>query len=293
MNISDFLTHIEANKGYSKHTVSAYSADLRQFEEFCEQNTNSESAEIDAKKIRSWVAKLSDTGLEPSSINRKITAVRSYVRFLSRSNPQQPGEADKISRLKTSKKLPIFISEKEMTSLVDGFVFANDFIGCRDKLIVELLYCTGVRRSELISLKINDIDSMLCQVKVLGKRNKERIVPFPKNVLKSYYFYLDERNKIETTSNALFVTEHGSPIYANLVYRTVTKYAEYVSKEQKRSPHILRHSYATHLLNSGADINAVKELLGHSSLAATQVYTHNTYEKIVKVYNQAHPRAKK
>jgi len=292
MNISDFLRYIEANKGYSKHTVSAYRSDLEQFKTFCELGQNITS-DIESKDIRNWIVALSDQGLTASSINRKITAVRSYMRFLSRTNNQAVNQVDKISRLKTSKKLPIFIPEKDLSNLIDSYIFADDFIGRRDKLILEMLYATGMRRSELTLLKLNDINMVLCQAKVMGKRSKERIIPFPKTILETIDKYLEARLSICVSSDVFFVTERGLPIYTNLVYRTVTKFMEYITTEHKRSPHVLRHSYATHMLNSGADINAVKELLGHASLAATQVYTHNTYEKIVKVYNQAHPRAKK
>ncbi len=296
MHKKSFLKYIEYQKKYSSHTVISYANDLNEFSLFCFENkfiASEEDIVTDYKIIRKWIAQLSSEGHSPVSINRKLSTLRSYYNFLQRENLIDTNPVLKISRLKTEKKLPEFVSEERLNLLLDGNVFSDDFEGMRDALIMELLYDTGMRRSESINLKISDIDFGKNVLKVTGKRNKQRIIPFPNSLSAVLKKYLDFRDEINSDNDFLLITDSGKQIYPNLVYRTVKKYIALVSTQKKKSPHTLRHSYATHLLNNGADINSVKELLGHANLAATQIYTHNTFEKLNRIYKQAHPRAKK
>ncbi len=294
MHISDFLKYTEFSKGYAKHTVKSYASDLEQFKLFCFQNNFAESEQeviVDFKVIRAWIADLSDAGVSNKSINRKISALKSYYKYLERNKLIAVNPTKKIRRLKETKRLPNFVQDNKLDELLDSEIFSDDFVGVRDLCIIELLYGTGIRRSELINLKLQDVNSEKKEIKVLGKRNKERIIPFSEHLNRILLQYKQIRETLDTNTDNLFITEKGHPMYPNLVYRIVKKYLAFITNAEKRSPHILRHSYATHLLNKGADINAVKELLGHGSLAATQVYTHNTFEKINRIYKQAHPRA--
>ncbi len=292
METENFLKYIEAVKGYSVHTVTAYRNDLRQFEQFCKsEGVDMGASATGAHTLRTWIVSMSDSELSAATINRKVTAVKSFFRYIDKNAGTVEHSVPTV-RVKSKKKLPVFIPEKKIGLLFDSGIFPKTFNGQRDRLIMEMLYATGIRRSELISLNTTDINLITNTIKVLGKRNKERFVPFPdtlSDILKAFLTFRSEKN-IE--SEKLFTTDFGSELYPNLVYRTVKKYLSLISSETKKSPHVLRHSYATHLLNSGAELNAVKELLGHSGLAATQVYTHNNYERILKTYNQAHPRAK-
>ncbi len=296
MHKKSFLKYIEYQKKYSSLTVNSYAIDLNSFYSFCLNNKfiDSEDEIIkDYKIIRKWVAYLSTQNLSSKSINRKLSTLRSFYNFLQRENKIDSNPLLKIARLKTEKNLPEFISEEKMDLLLDSTVFSDDFEGVRDYLIIEMLYGTGMRRAELINLYLKDIDLKKKYLKVTGKRNKQRIIPFPDELSELTEKYLLLRQKIQTDSDFLFITKSGKKIYPNLVYRTVVKYISLISTQKKKSPHTLRHTYATHLLNNGADINAVKELLGHASLSATQIYTHNTFEKLNRIYKQAHPRAKK
>ncbi len=296
MHKKSFLKYIEYQKKYSSLTVNSYAIDLNSFYSFCLNNNfiDSEDEIIkDYKIIRKWVAYLSTQNLSSKSINRKLSTLRSFYNFLQRENKIDSNPLLKITRLKTEKKLPEFISEEKMDLLLDSSVFSDDFEGVRDYLIIEMLYGTGMRRAELINLYLKDIDLKKKYLKVTGKRNKQRIIPFPDELSELIKKYMVLRQNIQTDSDFLFITKSGKKIYPNLVYRTVVKYISLISTQKKKSPHTLRHTYATHLLNNGADINAVKELLGHASLSATQIYTHNTFEKLNRIYKQAHPRAKK
>ena len=296
MHKKSFLKYIEYQKKYSSNTVNSYANDLNAFFAFCFDNNFIKSQDeiiSDYKIIRKWIAKLSSEGLNSKSINRKLSTLRSYYNFLQRENLIDFNPVSKISRLKTEKKLPDFVSEERLNLLLDGNIFQDNFEGTRDNLILELLYGTGMRRAELINLKITDIDFVKENIKVTGKRNKQRIIPFPGKISVILKKYIEYRNKIDSDNDFLIITKSGKQVYPNLIYRTVKKYLALVSTKKKKSPHTLRHSYATHLLNNGADINSVKELLGHANLAATQVYTHNTFEKLNRIYKQAHPRAKK
>ncbi len=296
MHKKRFLKYIEYQKKYSSLTVNSYATDLNSFYTFCSDNKYTETENdivSDYRIIRKWIAFLSSQKLSARTINRKLSALRSFYNFLLRENLIDSNPVIKITRLKTEKKLPEFISDEKMDFLLDSPVFNEDFEGLRDHLLIEMLYGTGMRRAELINLSVNDINFEKKNIKVTGKRNKQRIIPFPDSLIFLIDKYLKERKNIETESNFLFITKTGKQIYPNLVYRTVNKYISFVSTQKKKSPHTLRHTYATTLLNNGADINAVKELLGHANLSATQIYTHNTFEKLNRIYKQAHPRAKK
>lgn len=297
MHKEKFLKYLEFRKKYSPHTINSYALDINQFNNFCTEtyNINSEQEIVtDFKIVRKWIATLALNNNTSKTINRKLSSLRSYYNYLMKEGLVSSNPIIKVVRPKIEKKLPEFVSEDNINILLDSAeLFNNDFEGARDKLIIELLYGTGIRRAELIGIKISDIDLQKNIIKVTGKGNKQRIIPFPKILVVAFENYLFYRNEILTETDSLFITKNGKLIYPNLVYRVVTKYISFVSSIKKRSPHTLRHSYATHLLNNGADINAVKELLGHANLAATQIYTHNTFEKLNKIYKQAHPRAKK
>jgi integrase/recombinase XerC len=296
--IETFLKYLESQKRSSAHTVLAYQNDLVQFSKFLETyapGTHIEQA--NHEMIRSWVIQLVEQGIEPSSVNRKIACLRTFYKHLRREQMIEGDPMFKIKVLKTKKKLPSFVKEKDITNVLDHDVdHSTDkvtlFQSLRDKLVLELFYATGIRLSELIELKENNIDLANRTIKVLGKRNKERIIPFGKKLVPIIEQYVAERNRtvVVKAHGLLFVTAKGEKCYPFLIYQTVRKYLHGTNSE-KKSPHVLRHTYATHLLERGAEINAVKELLGHSSLAATQVYTHNSMEKLKKVFDQAHPKA--
>jgi len=296
MHKERFLKYIEYQKKYSSHTVNSYAADLNNFYIFCIDNEFIKSEDeiiSDFKNIRQWIAFLSSRGISARTINRKLSTLKSFYNFLLRESLIDSNPILKITRLKTEKKLPEFVSDEKMNLLLDSHVFSEDFEDLRNHLILEILYGTGMRRAELINLSIKDINLNKKNVKVTGKRNKQRIIPFPDSLNELLNKYILLRNEIETDNEYLFLTKSGKQIYPNLVYRIVNKYISFISTQKKKSPHTLRHTYATSLLNNGADINAVKELLGHANLSATQIYTHNTFEKLKRIYKQAHPRAKK
>lgn len=289
-----FLRYLQYEKRYSAHTIHSYETDLAQFDTFLTNNfPDTKTREADYGIVRAWIVSLVDEELDARSINRKIACLRSYYKFLLKEEAISKNPMTKIRVLKVSKKLPHFINEPDMTKLLDQVEFENTFEGWRDKLMLELFYGTGIRLSELISLKEKDIDRRSCTIKVLGKRNKERVVPYSKSINSILDNYISFKNSEEKRkeSATLFVTDNGCDCYPMMVYRTVRKYLNLFGSIDKKSPHVLRHTYATHLLNKGAEINAVKDLLGHSSLAATQVYTHNSLEKLKKAFDQAHPKA--
>jgi integrase/recombinase XerC len=291
---STFLKYLKFEKRYSAHTVRSYQTDLGQFEEFLKSNyPNSTSTQADHPIIRSWIIELSESHLDQSTINRKIACLRSYYKFLVREDLISDSPMQKIRVLKTKKKLPHFVKEADMASLLDRGVFEDNLAGWRQRLILELFYGTGMRLSELISLKENQINLRDRTLKVLGKRNKERVIPFGASLVPIIESYKRARNwEVGDKGNGLLlITNTGKPLYPMMVNRIAKKYLSLFSSVEKKSPHVLRHTYATHLLNKGAEINAVKDLLGHSSLAATQVYTHNTFERLKKAFDQAHPKA--
>lgn len=292
--VKPFLDYLFLEKKYSNHTIIAYQKDLNSFQRFLQITFDQDSLlTVNYSQIRSWIVALVDDEISNRTINRKISSLKSFYKFLQKSNQITVSPLQKHKALKVAKKVQVPFSTKEVKSVLDAISISNDFVPVRNKLIVELFYSTGIRRAELINIKLMDIDSNKGVLKVLGKRNKERLVPILKSVLNTLETYLIERSKIVKNSDFLFITEKGNKIYETLVYRVINSYFSKVSSKVKKSPHILRHSFATHLLNEGADLNSVKELLGHTSLASTQVYTHNSLDAIKQVYNQAHPKSKK
>ncbi|NVN19111.1 tyrosine-type recombinase/integrase [Muricauda sp. HICW] len=296
MSVSAFISYLRLEKNYSEHTIKAYQKDIESFAQFCkEHHEEDDIIGISYPMIRNWIVELSDQGVSNRSINRKISSLQAYYKFLLKIGDISVSPLVKHRALKTSKKVEVPFSENEMEVILSEIPFADDFEGERDKLIIELLYTTGMRRAELVNLKINDVDFSSQVIKVLGKRNKERVIPIIPSAIEQIKNYLSKRSELEnvTDSSFLILTKEGLKIYETLVYRTINKYFSLVSPKVKKSPHILRHTFATHLLNRGADLNSVKELLGHSSLASTQVYTHNSIAELKKVHQKAHPRNKK
>ncbi len=292
--IQSFLKYLTYERRYSQHTITSYDCDLKQFQKFISDNFTGITLEATSyHHIRAWIIHLMEQDLNPRSVNRKIVSLRSFYKYLLQEGTIQTDPTTKVKVLKTSKKLPHFVQEEDIQRLLDHFTFDEDFAGWRDRLILELLYGTGIRLSELTGLKESDIDLLQCQIKVLGKRNKERIIPFEKNLKNIFSNYLDKKNSLfdHNRNEYLLVTDKGGKGYPMMVYRVVKKYLAIFTTVEKKSPHVLRHTFATHLLNKGADLNAVKDLLGHASLAATQVYTHNSLDKLKRVFDQAHPKA--
>jgi len=288
-----FLRYLEFEKRLSKHTVLSYETDLKQLVDFLHQTFEIQLPELATfPMLRGWIASLVESNINPKSVNRKIACLRSFYKYLIKQGHLSVNPAEKLKVLKTQKRLPVFVKENELQDLLNHVAFENNFQGLRDRLIIELLYGSGIRLSELLGLKDMDIQWQKQTIKVLGKRNKERIIPFSNYLVNIIKEYQQARNKEigKHNENFLLLTNSGEPAYPGLVQATVKKYLSLTNVE-KRSPHVLRHTYATHLLNKGAEINAVKDLLGHSSLAATQVYTHNTMEKLKKAFEQAHPKA--
>lgn len=290
--ISEFCDYLSHQKRYSIHTVSAYKKDLEQFSQFLLSNYDTKSfKEANSPIIRSWIVQLIENNISPRSINRKISTLKSFYKYLLKNNEIETNPLLKVTTPKTSKRLPVFVGENEITDLFSEIKFPNNYEGIRDNLILELFYATGIRLSELVNLQLNSIDHQNSTLKVVGKRNKERIIPFGNNLKLKLENYLLEREKLENSGTQLFLTKVGKKIYPKLVYRVVKHYLSLVTTASKKSPHILRHTFATHMLNNGADLNSIKEILGHSNLSATQVYTHNTIEKLKNIHKQAHPKA--
>lgn len=292
--IDSFLKHLQYEKRLSRNTVIAYQNDLNQLQQFLlDSQSLTDITSADYTMIRSWVVNLVESGIQPPSVNRKIACIRTFFKFLLTQELITKDPTTKINVLKTKKRLPGFVKEEDMVNLLDNHTFEETFAGYRDRLILEMFYGTGIRLSELINLKERCVDFRNRTIKVLGKRNKERVIPFSTSLVLIIQEYLAIRNReVEMKEHGnLFVRENGEPCYPMMIYKIVRKNLGDFTSVEKRSPHILRHTYATHLLNKGADLNAVKDLLGHSSLAATQVYTHNSMEKLKKVFDQAHPKA--
>lgn len=295
-SIDSFVSYLSLEKNYSIHTVTAYKKDIEEFSSFCLEGYDIEIIDdIDYAIVRAWIVSLVDTTISNRTINRKMASLKAFYRFLQRIERISSNPLAKHKALKTSKKIEVPFSVIEMENVLNQISFEDNFEGQRDKLIIELLYATGIRRAELINLKLTDIDIHRNTILVLGKRNKERIVPLLPSTKVLFLDYLDKRKSLEGLFDERFVflSKSGIKIYETLVYRVINKYLSEVSSKVKRSPHILRHTFATHLLNQGADLNSVKELLGHSSLASTQVYTHNSIAELKKVHSAAHPRSKK
>lgn len=296
MTFQAFSDYLLLEKNYSELTLKAYLNDLTTFEDFISSEFDSQKVEqVNYQQIRNWIVSLVESGISNRSINRKVSSLNTYYKFLLKTKTIEVNPLTKHKALKVSQKVQVPFSENEMSLVLDELNDADDFEGLRNRAIIELFYATGIRRIEMVQLKINNIDFANKVLKVIGKRNKERFIPLIDSVVKSLESYILERNKLEIIddSSFLFLTKKGVKIYETLVYRIINDYFSKASTKVKRSPHILRHSFATHLLNQGANLNAVKELLGHSSLAATQVYTHNSIAELKKVYSNAHPRSKK
>ena len=291
-----FYDYLLLEKNYSQHTVTAYINDIGFFESFLSNEFEDDNLLlINYNQIRSWIVSLSDDGISNASINRKVSSLKSFYKFLLKTKQIDTSPLLKHKALKAPKKIQIPFSEKELDIVLNQIIYKEGFEGVRDKLIVDLFYTTGIRRTELINLKIQNVDLSNKTIKVIGKRNKERIIPILTIIEEQIKKYLSERSSIQEVkeSEYFFLLSNGVKLNDSFVYRLINYYFSNVSEKVKKSPHILRHTFATHLLNNGADINSVKELLGHSSLASTQVYTHNSLAELQKVYNSAHPRNKK
>ena len=292
MAIKKFIDFLLLEKKYSQHTAIAYQKDIEMFQLFLSREfPESKLSDVNYSQIRNWIVELVNTNITNRTINRKVSSLNSYFKFLLKIQSVEFNPLRKHKALKVSKKLQIPFSEIEITSVLNS-IETDSFEGLRDKFIVELFYSTGMRRVELVNLKLSDVNLSQGQVKVLGKQNKERYIPLLPNVLDTYQAYLIKRSNLKVIKDltALFLTRKGVKVYEKLVYRVIINYFDTISTKVKKSPHILRHSFATHLLSNGADLNSVKELLGHSSLAATQVYTHNSVSELKKVYEKSHPR---
>ncbi|MCF2520089.1 tyrosine-type recombinase/integrase [Dyadobacter sp. CY351] len=289
--ITSFIDFLKFEKRASVHTVKSYQTDLDQFQKYLLfQYELDKPEEAKAPMLRSWIVSLMEEGMNPSSINRKIASLRTFYGFLKRKKAVSQDPTKILSALKTRKKLPAFVEEKSMETLFMPDTFTDDFEGVRDRAIMELLYGSGIRLSELVSLEIKDLNLPARTIRVFGKRSKERVVPISTSLANLLFQYLTLRAPEEDTE-CLILTNSGKAVYPVFIQRTVEKYLSAVTTLSQKSPHVLRHTYATHLLNRGADLNAIKELLGHANLAATQIYTHNSIEKLKKTHQQAHPKA--
>jgi len=294
MPINSFLNFLALEKKYSPHTIAAYKNDINTFHLFCLSEYECKNiVDINYPEIRNWIVSLVNSNISNRTINRKVSSLKSFYKFLQKTSVIESNPLAKHKALKVPKQVQVPFSEKEIFGVLNLLDEEVNFESLRNKLMVELFYSTGMRRSELINIKITDLDFANETVKVLGKRNKERYIPLLKSVQKSLTKYIEVRADINTNQSYLFITKKGKIIYDTLVYRVINNYFSSVSSKIKKSPHIIRHSFATHLLNEGADLNSVKELLGHSSLASTQVYTHSSLGKLKEIYNQAHPRSQK
>lgn len=294
MFLERFINYLQFEKRYSPHTITAYRADLEQF--FAHINypetVINNPADVTHHHIRNWMVDMMDKGNSPRSVNRRVTVLRKYFKFLLQSEIVNTNPTAKIQTPKTVKKLPVVVETEKLVAKLDRDV-ANDFESTRNRLIIELLFGTGIRLAELVGLKETDINTYEGTIKVLGKRNKERIIPINKELKRvlADYLELKKNQNFDNNSLTLVVTNKGAGAYPGFIYLIVKNYLTDISTQSKKSPHVLRHTFATSLLNKGADLNAIKELLGHSSLGATQVYTHNSVERLKSIYKQAHPKA--
>ncbi|MCZ8198112.1 MAG: tyrosine-type recombinase/integrase [Flavobacterium sp.] len=295
-NLQSFSDYLQLEKNYSPLTINAYVNDIRFFQEFILETFDQDNLlEVNYPQIRNWIVSLSDKEISNKSINRKISSLKAFYKFLLKTKQIQINPLLKHKSLKSPTKLQIPFSEKELDNVLNLIKYPDGFDGIRDKLVIDLFYATGVRRVELINLKMQNVDLSNNTLKVLGKRNKERILPILPIISQNFKIYLAERANLELIKDKdyFFLTLKGVKLNESFVYRLINNYFSNVSEKVKKSPHILRHTFATHLLNNGADINSVKELLGHSSLASTQVYTHSSLAELKKVYSNAHPRSQK
>ena len=288
-----FLEYLALERNYSEKTVISYEADLNQFEKYLKGvDENLDFITADADLVRGWVMELMGRKYSETSVNRKLSSLRTFYRYLLRKGKVEADPMQKIIGPKKKKPLPVFVKDADMNRLLDDTDFGNSFEGVRDHLILEMFYVTGIRLSELIGLTDADVDMSACTIKVTGKRNKQRLIPFGEELKEDLLAYLDARSIYYAgPSNAFFIRKEGKPLYSHMIYVLVKKYLSKVVTLKKRSPHVLRHSFATSMLNHNAELEAVKELLGHESLTTTEVYTHTTFEELKKVYEHAHPRA--
>ena len=293
MLIKSFLDYLRYERNYSEKTVLAYSEDIKQLQEFAQEEYGRfNPLEVEAELIREWIVSLMDRGYTSTSVNRKLSSLRSFYKYLLRQGEVTKDPLCKITGPKNKKPLPVFLKESEMNKLLDETDFGEGFKGYRDRLIIEVFYATGIRLSELIGLDDKDVDFSASLLKVTGKRNKQRLIPFGDELRELMLGYINIRNEmIPERSEAFFVRENGERLYKNLVYNLVKRNLSKVVTLKKRSPHVLRHTFVTTMLNNDAELGAVKELLGHESIATTEIYAHATFEELKKVYKQAHPRA--
>lgn len=296
MQIKIFFDYLKFEKRFSPHTIVAYQKDIAQFSDFLatQYDTNSLS-KISHQHIRSWIIYLLDTGLTSASINRKIASLKALYQFYLKREHIKVNPMAKVIGPKKGKRLPVYVHKDELEALFNKIEFGEDYEGKRDRLILEILYQTGMRRAELLELKVEDISIKRNEIRVLGKRMKERIIPINTTLVKQVKTFLADRNQYLNNivdKDYLLLTSSGKKMYPKLVYRVVRKYLSIVSTVEQKGPHTLRHSFATHLSENGADLNAIKTLLGHSNLAATQIYTNNTIQRLKEVYTQSHPKAK-
>ena len=287
-----FIKYLKFEKRLSDHTILSYDNDLKQFESFFKTySTNKEIKTTDKRAIRSWIVELSLKNLSPKSINRKIATLKSFFKFLIKREIIEINPTTNITSLKTDQKIPNFLKEKDINFLFDNLILEKNFNGERDMMILELLYGTGIRISELINLKTININLPKKEMKIMGKRKKERIIPLHQQIISQIKKYLDKKNEIKSTHEFLLCTNKGKKLYPMLIYRIVKKHLSSLINSKKYNPHLLRHTFATHILNKGGDLNSIKDLLGHESLAATQIYTHNSIEKLKETFKASHPRA--
>ncbi len=287
-----FIEYLRLEKKYSKHTLIAYENDLRNFEEFLKlQFEISEINEAKSIMVRSWMASLSELKIESRSINRKLSSLKSFYKFAMREKWIEKSPLEKIISPKVKKRLPVYLETRNTDLIPQLFEGKTDFKSIRDQMVVELLYGTGIRLSEALGLEEEDINFNKNQIKVLGKRNKERIIPIPDELARILGAYIEKKKELGISEKKVIITEKGEPGYPKLVYNIIKTNLSYISTLEKRSPHVLRHTYATQLLNNGADLNAIKELLGHANLQATQVYTHNSIDRLKEIHQRAHPKS--
>ncbi|MEL0008455.1 MAG: tyrosine-type recombinase/integrase [Flammeovirgaceae bacterium] len=287
-----FIKFLRQEKRLSNHTIISYDTDIKQFQSFFRDYSSNQKIEVaDRRAIRSWIVELSLKNLSAKSINRKIATLKSFFKFLIKREIIEINPTTNINSLKTDQKIPNFFKEKDINYLFDNLKVENNFEGQRDLLILELLYGTGIRLSELINLKANNVNITKKEIKVLGKRNKERIIPIYDQAINQIHKFINKKNDIKSDHEYLLCTKKGDKLYPMLIYRIVKKHLSSLINSKKYNPHLLRHTFATHILNKGGDLNSIKDLLGHESLAATQVYTHNSIEKLKETFKASHPRA--
>jgi|WetSurMetagenome_2_1015567.scaffolds.fasta_scaffold187119_2 integrase/recombinase XerC len=293
MLINSFLTYLKFEKNYSERTVVSYESDLCEFVKYNEEtNENFNLYEVEPEDVRQWMMSLMEKHLKETSVNRKLSALRSFNRYLLLKGKIEKDPTRKIVGPKRKRSLPTFIKIEDMKKILDDDDYADDFEGTRDKMMIEMFYETGMRLSELTSLTDGNVDLISMKIKVTGKRNKQRYIPFGPNLKNKVLGYINVRNaEVVKKCNSFFVRKNGLPVYANLVYNVVRLHLSKVVAIKQKSPHVLRHTFATAMLNNNASLNAVKDLLGHQKLSTTEIYTHTTFEELRKNYKQAHPRA--